>query len=148
MRKVALAVLLALAYTSPLHAGAPDAPITVAEVSTQRAAGAEIDAREFRALVDEAVGALDKSKLPRKEAVALSVSLVKMESKVSSGAEVRCTVSATLRDRKRGAIFAMLEGSARGEDAPPRRRALERATLKAALASAIARVPEAMRGAQ
>jgi hypothetical protein len=143
MRKAVLAVLLAVAYPSPLLADTTEAPITVEEV---RASPAEIDAQDFRALVDEAVSALDKSKLPPKAAVALSVALVQLESKVARGAEVRCTVSATLRDRKRGAIFAIVEGSARGEeDTPLRVRALQRATLKAALASAIGRVPDAMR---
>jgi hypothetical protein len=143
MRTVAFALLLLLAQTRPVLAVATDASITVAEVSTPPAV--EVNAQDFRSLVDEAVTALDASKLRRKSPVALSVALVKMESTVAGGAEVRCLVSATLRDRKRGAIFAIVEGSARGEDAVPHVRALRRATLKAALASAIGRVPDAMR---
>jgi len=54
-------------------------------------------------------------------------------------------VSATLRDRRRGTVFAIMEGSARGQDEPRRLPALERAILRAAVGSAVARVPEAMR---
>jgi hypothetical protein len=73
------------------------------------------------------------------------VSVVRLESRTGSPAEVTCLVSATLRDRKRGAVFAVLEGSARGQDETRRLPALERAILRAAVSSAIARVPEAMR---
>ena len=75
----------------------------------------------------------------------LSVSVVRLDARASASAEVTCVVSATLRDRRRGSIFAVVEGSARGQDEPRRMRGLQRATLRAAVTSAIARVPEAMR---
>jgi hypothetical protein len=74
----------------------------------------------------------------------LSVSLVRLDAHADP-LEVTCVVSATLRDRQRGAVFAVLQGSARGKDEPRHRRSLERAILRAAVGSAISRVPEAMR---
>ena len=145
MRKFACAGMLALLWSatpSRLNAGAVEVPIVVLDVSTR---STDVDAQAFRSIVDDAVGALDKSKLSRKAGVGLSVALVRMESRVAGGAEVRCTVSAVLRDRKKGTMFAAVEGSATGQDAPPRVRALEQETLRAAVGSAIARVPEAMR---
>jgi hypothetical protein len=75
----------------------------------------------------------------------LSVSVVRLESHVASPADVTCVVSATLRDRRGGSVFAVMEGSARGQDEPGRVLALERNTLRAAVRSAVARVPEAMK---
>ena len=136
---VAAAVLVALDGRA---AGEP--PIGVGEV-TASASSRDVDVGALRAMVTEAVETLDTSTLPRGSSAVLSVSVLRLDSRVTAPAEVTCVVSATLRDRRRGSVFAVVEGSARGQDEPRRMHALERAILRAAVGSAIARVPEAMR---
>jgi hypothetical protein len=121
-----------------------DPAVALGEVSAEAANRDDVDVRALRAMAAEALQNLDDARLPRGAHAVLSVSLVRLSSSSSASAEVACVVSATLRDRKRGAVFAVLEGSARGKDEPRRLRTLERATLRAALESAVARVPEAM----
>lgn len=111
----------------------------------QAADGADIDPTALRTMVSQAVRTLDGSKLPRGSHAVLSVSLVRMNKHVDHSAAVTCAVSATLRERSGGTLFAVLEGTASGEDEPRRLRALEQATARAAVVSAVARVPEAMR---
>jgi hypothetical protein len=124
---------------------AGESPVEVGEVTTQAADGADIDPASLRTMVSQAVRALDGSQLPRGARAVLSVSLVRMNTHVGQAAAVTCSVSATLRDRSGGSLFAVLEGTASGEDDPRRVRALERATARAAVGSAVARVPDAMR---
>ncbi len=137
--RFAVALVVALLAVDARAAGEP--PIGIGEVTAQR----DGDAVALRTMVTEAVGALDASALPPGSAAVLSVSVVRLESRAGSPAEVTCLVSATLRDRRRGAVFAVVEGSARGQDETRRLPSLERAILRAAVTSAIARVPEAMR---
>jgi hypothetical protein len=136
------ALLLATLALAASDARAAEPAIGIGEVSVAGAPeSSEVDDATLRAMVEEAVGAIDSSRLPRGRGAVLSVSLVRLESRSE---QVSCLVSATLRDR-RGAVFAVLEGSARGQDEPQRRRSLQRAILRAAVTSALARVPEAMR---
>ena len=138
------AVLLGSLAAGASDAGAAEPALGIGEVSVAATpATGEVDDATLRAIVEEAVGAIDASRLPRGRAVVLSVSLVRLESRAEP-LEVSCLVSATLRDR-RGAVFAVLQGSARGQDQPHRRLSLQRAIVRAAVTSALARVPEAMR---
>ena len=144
MGKIVLPALLsALVVLASPDARPAQPAIGIGEVSIVQPT-AEIDDGTLRAMVEDAVGSLDGAALPRGRAAVLSVSLVRLDSHADP-LEVTCVVSATLRDRRRGAVFAVLQGSARGQDEPRRRRALERAILRAAVGSAISRVPEAMR---
>lgn len=134
------------------QADAGESPVEVGEVTVAALAGqaqaagdAEVDPASLRTMVSQAVRTLDGSKLPRSARAVLSVSLVKMNARVGQSAAVTCAVSAALRERTSGNVFAVLEGTASGEDEPRRLHALERATARAAVASAVARVPEAMR---
>lgn len=140
--RLAVVAAAALVVFDARAAGEP--PIGVGEV-TASASSRDVDMGALRAMVTEAVETLDASTLPRGSSAVLGVSVVRLESRVASPAEVTCVVSATLRDRRRGAVFAVVEGSARGQDEPRRVRSLERAVLRAAVGSAISRVPEAMR---
>jgi hypothetical protein len=142
--RIRFAVVLAVALVAADARATGEPPIGVGEVSAE-ASSRDVDMGVLRAMVTEAVGTLDASTLPRGSAAVLSVSVVRLESHVASPSEVTCLVSATLRDRKRGTVFAVVEGSARGQDEARRLPALERAILRAAVGSAIARVPEAMR---
>jgi hypothetical protein len=147
MRKLAsiLSGLAVLALAPTQGASAADPPIALGEVTAQASQRDDVDLDAVRAIAADAVNGLQDMHLPRGAHAVLSVSVVRLESRASESAEVSCVVSATLRDRARGSVFAILEGSARGQDEPRRMRVLERATLGAALRSAIARVPEAMR---
>lgn len=130
-----------------LVAGVSDAgepPIGVGEVTTA-ASASDVDVATLRSMVEEAVASLDAATMPKRNAAVLSVSLVRLDERVASQAEVTCVVSATLRDRTHGSIFALLEASARGQDDPRRVRALEKATMRAAVSGAVARAGEAMR---
>ncbi len=134
------------------QANAGESPVEVGEVTVaalagqpQAADGADIDPSSLRTMVSQAVGTLDGSKLPHGARAVLSVSLTRMNARIGHSAAVTCAVSATLRERASGNVFAVLEGTASGEDDPRRLRVLERATVRAAVGSAIARVPEAMR---
>lgn len=90
------------------------------------------------------LGGVDlKRAAPRQ--VILSASLVRMDSVTTAGkVTVTCVVTALLFDVKRGTMFAALEGRARAENASVAP-SLERAAMEAAVHSALARVPEAMK---
>jgi hypothetical protein len=144
--RAAIVLVAALGLTPSLvsrDAVAAEPSIGVGEVTANAGSG-DVDVGAVRSMVEDAVGTLDPARLPRGAHAVLSVSVVRLDSRESSPAEVTCLVSATLRDRARGVVFAVVEGSARGQDEPRRIRMLRSATLRAAVTSAIARVPEAM----
>jgi hypothetical protein len=144
MLKIALPALVMTLIVLASPDALPAQPaIGIGEVSIVEPSG-EIDDSTLRAIVVDAVGSLEAVTVPRGRAAVVSVSLVRLDAH-SDPLEVTCVVSATLRDRQRGAIFAILQGSARGQDEPRQRRSLERAILRAAVGSAISRVPDAMR---
>ncbi len=130
---------------SPDGARADEPAVVLGEVTAQVAKRDDVDLDALHAAAADAVKSLEEAHLPKGTHVVLSVSVVRLESHASDAAEVSCVVSATLRDRARGTVFAVIEGTARGQDAPKRLRALEQAILHAALRSAVARVPEAVR---
>jgi predicted RecA/RadA family phage recombinase len=148
-------ICLAALVAPPARAGTGEVPVDVGEVSAV-AVSPEVDEGALRSMVVDAVGAIDATTIPKGAHAVLSVSVVRLDARGSSpaqpgqptqpaqSAQVTCVVSATLRDAKRGSVFAVLEGSAHGEDAPARLGGLRRRTMRAAVASAIARVPEAM----
>jgi hypothetical protein len=119
--------------------------VVLGEVTAQAAKRDDVDLDALRAAAADAVKSLDEAHLPKGTHVVLSVSVVRLESHAADSAEVSCVVSATLRDRARGTVFAVIEGTARGQDASKRLRTLEQAILHAALRSAVAKVPEAVR---
>jgi hypothetical protein len=140
-----VSVLAMLAWASTEGARADEPAVVLGEVTAQAAKRDDVDLGALRAAAEDAVKSLDEAHLPKGTHVVLSVSVVRLESRASDAAEVTCVVSATLRDRARGSVFAVVEGTARGQDAPKRLRELERAILHAALRSAVARVPEAVK---
>lgn len=140
-----LSALALFALASPDGARAGDPVVELGEVTAQASKRDDVDLDALRAAVADAVKSLDGATLPRGAHAVLSVSVVRLESRASDAAEVSCVVSATLRDRARGSVFAILEGSARGQGEKKGMRGLERAILHAAVRSAVARVPEAMR---
>jgi hypothetical protein len=139
-----IAIAVALLFGSTHEGRAGDAPVTLGEVTVQASSRTDVDADALRSMAADALESIDGAKLPAGTRSVLSLSLVRLESRASTPAEVSCQVSATLRDRKGGTLLAILDGSARGQDEPRRLPALERATMRAAVGSAVARVPEAI----
>lgn len=76
----------------------------------------------------------------------LSASLVYFRTEAKEGTlTTSCVVSAIVRDRRGGALRAILRGRARAEDSPERASIAERSVMKVAVASALRRVGEAVR---
>jgi hypothetical protein len=76
----------------------------------------------------------------------LSLTLVRMETKLGARrAETTAVVSATVRAERGGALFAVLGGRARLQDARGSVQSLEVGALRVAVRGAMARLPEALR---
>jgi hypothetical protein len=135
----------ACAIASPAAEASDPGAVALGEVSTIVQRG-NLDLRALlRSTLEEELRALDLSRVPRSRHAILSVSLVRMDTQTSQEAEsdaavTTCVVSATLRDARRGAIFAILEGKARGAGG-----ASDGAIVRTAVRGAVARIPEAMR---
>jgi hypothetical protein len=135
----------ALALVGPVEqraqASSPEA-VALGEVSTviERR---DVDLRAMlRASTEEELRALDLKSVPLAKRSILSVSLVRMDTAHAAGDTdvTTCIVSATLRNAKGGAIFAILEGRAHADSG-----AGDRAILRTAVRGAVARIPEALR---
>jgi hypothetical protein len=73
----------------------------------------------------------------------LSVSLVKLDSERDRGvASMTCVISATLRSRDGGVLFAVLEGRARAQGGSDH---LQESALRGAVHGAMTRVPDALK---
>lgn len=116
--------------------------VSLGEVSVlPRADGAAAPLLLLRATAETELGALDLTHVKR-DAV-LSVSLVRLDTEQQAGGtSVTCVVSATLRTRAGGTIFAVLEGRARVDSSSD---AAKRLSLRSAVHGAMTRVPEALK---
>ena len=135
------AVYLAAILTSATTALAADPPVVVGEVGT-RVVGDQADLpKELRRALEREIANLVLRQVPRAKRFVLSASVVKLERQEDQRA-VSCTVSVVLREKKSGAIRAILEGRARatieGSEG-------ESAALEAAARASIASLPEALR---
>lgn len=140
MRLLAPVLVIALAT---LPASAAPSPVTVGEVtSSVFREGVDLNA-VLRGVVEQELPGVDVGARARPSILAFS--LVSME-RTTSGAKtsVSCVVSATVRDKRKGALLAVLEGRARAENEESLAELLERATLKSAVRGALARLPEAL----
>ena len=136
LRVTSVAMLSAMfVIVAPAQAGGDAVALGEVSTSIQRQ---DLDLRALlRSSAEEEIRALDLSKVPSAKRSILSLSLVRMD---TAHAETTCVVSATLRDRRQGAIFAILEGRAHADSG-----AGDRAILRTAVRGAVARVPEALR---
>lgn len=144
IRAVFAGAALSLLAAVPRDAGAADAPpeVSLGEVSTSVQRG-DLDLRALvRASFEEELRALDLGHAPHRRRAILSASLVRMDTLPSTDdiPVTTCVISATLRDARRGAVFAVLEGRARAGSPSD-----ARAIVKVAVRGAVARIPEAMR---
>ena len=143
-RSMLFAALAACTFLAPAGVDAHDAPlVAVGEVSTN-VVRSDVNVPEvLRAAVAEELPALDLSRA-RKRPVILSVSLVRMETEqTAGGALTTCVISAALRTKKEGNLFAILEGRANGQ-ASDVSSAQEREVLRGAVHGALARIPEVL----
>jgi hypothetical protein len=145
-RAVALGVLFGgLLLLSSGDAAAADASrsVLLGEVSIADVR-AHVDARDVREIAQSAIGRADwPSDLKRFSIV--SVAVVSLERAQSDqGTSITCLVSATLRDRKTGNVYALVESRARKEQKTVTA-ADERAAVSVALENAISRLPSVVR---
>ena len=141
MRLVALGAVLCFAMLAPAKAAdAESRHLSLGEVAVLPSGAAALTP-ELRADLDAEIRALDL-RGAHKDAI-LSVSLVKLETERARGSSsAECVVSATLRSRSGGVLFAMLEGRARAQGASGH---VPESALRGAVHGALSRVPEALR---
>lgn len=132
------------AAASGTDAGEKPSLIAVGEVSTN-VVRSDVDLPGvLRAALAEELPTLDLSQA-RRRPVILSVSLVQMDTEATSaGASSTCVISATLRNKRGGNLFAVLHGRAQARDVAKERRNAERAALRSAVQGALAHLPEAL----
>ena len=144
MRTLRAALLVSVScLVSSADAG--EKPIVIGEVSSQVERVGVDYASLLRSASEQEVGALDVSHVPHGKRVIVSVALVRMDTfSEPRSIDATCEVSATLRDAKRGSIFAILEGKARARSGGATN-TVERSALQGALHGALARIPDVLR---
>jgi hypothetical protein len=124
---------------------APPIPVAIGEVTSEVTREGIDMPFELRSVVEQELPAVDMGGRPKPSPAILSVSLVRMErTSADKKTSVTCLVTATVRDKRKGAIVAVLEGRARGENEERLTALLERAVMKSAVRGALARLPEAL----
>lgn len=114
--------------------------VSLGEISVPQSVDATMAPRLTAAVQDE-LRQLDLSHARRQAVV--SVSVVRLDSEPrAKGSAFTCVVSATLRNPKTGAVFAIVEGRARAEGESPR--SLESSALRGAVHGAVTRIPDAL----
>ena len=137
MRLVTLGVVLSftmLASTKAADAGSRH--LSLGEIAVLPSGAAEL-APELKADLEAEMRSLDL-RAARKDAI-LSVSLVRLDAERD---HAECVVSATLRSRDGGVLFAMLEGHARAQGGSAH---IPESALRGAVHGALSRVPEALK---
>ncbi len=128
-------VFLALGASVTHDAGAADASIALGEVSGGLLPGTE--AIVVKSAAEGELLRIDPRKLPRARTLVVSIAVA-----ATTEAPASCTVNATVRDRRTGAMLAILEGRARTEGRADD--ATRAAVTRAAVSSAVSRIPEAL----
>ncbi len=150
MRRQLRLVVASLLVTA-LAGAAPPQPVAIGEVTSEVLREGVDMPLAVRSVVEQELPAVDMGGRAARPAI-LSVALVRMERAPSADANasankrtsVACVVTATVRDKRKGAIVAVLEGRARAENEERFVPLLERAVLKSAVRGALARLPEAL----
>ncbi len=141
MRITTLAVVSLFALIAPTKAAdAGSKHLSLGEIAILPVSAANMTPALRRALVAE-MGDLDL-RGSHKDAI-LSVSLVKLDSERDRGvASTTCVISATLRSRDGGVLFAVLEGRARAQGASDH---LSENAVRGAVHGALSRIPDALK---
>ncbi len=145
-RRAWFAIALVACAAVARSTDAAEPPVSLGEVGVNVARQGVDLSRLVRSAVERELARLDYSRAPRGRTFVLSASLVELESHATERAtHARCVVSATLRDARGGAIHAVIEGSARAENDATHRSTAELGAITAAVHSAVASVPDALR---
>jgi hypothetical protein len=128
-----------LSASASIDAKAP--AVTVGRVSAESVKDPAI-ARELKSAVERELETLDLSKA--RASYVLSASLVTLETVTESErVESTAVVSAALAEKRGGSLRAVFRGKAQAIDGKDAARTAELAALKAAVRSALSRLPEA-----
>ncbi len=134
----------ALAIAPSVAAGR--APLALGQVTTRLDRDSDALRSAFRSAVERELSGIDLSKVKPSDRYVLSAALVKMDTRADGErTETTCVVSAMLTRERGGALHAIIRGRARAEDAPSEARSVELSAMRAAVHSALIRVPEALR---
>jgi hypothetical protein len=126
------------------RADAGSSPVALGEVRVVRS-DPTLE-RAFRGLVERELGQVDLSNVKAEDRFVLSANLVQMATRESSGqAETVAVVNATLRKARGGTIHAVIQGRAQATDRPNKVKAVELSAMRAAVRSALGRLPEALK---
>lgn len=126
------------------RADAGSSPVALGEVKVVRS-DPTLE-RAFRGLVEHELGEIDLSGVKAQDRYVLSAALVKMATRESDRqAETVAVVSATLRRARGGSIHAVIQGRAQASDRSGKVRAVELSAMRAAVRSALGRLPEALK---
>ena len=140
-RRTLLALTLVAAAAVALPASGGTCPVRVGTIAATREPALQSCLRD---IVKSELQALD---LPTADgrSYLLDVSLDELDTKrAGERTETTCAVSATLRDARDGALYAILKGRARAGDAAPRAQRATTLALSGAVRNALRRVPEAV----
>lgn len=141
----ASALCVALLAIAPSVA-ARRAPLALGQVTTRLDRDSDALRSAFRSAVEREIADIDLSQVKPSDRYVLSATLVKMDTRADGErAQTTCVVSATLTRERGGALHAIIRGRARAEDAPSEARSVELSAMRAAVHSALVRVPEALR---
>jgi hypothetical protein len=138
-RRAALVLAAVLALLVPALASRPasaaDASIALGAVSGGRLPGT--DASIVKTAAEGELRRIDRTKLPSSRALIVSLAVA-----AATDAPVACTVNATVHDARTGAMLVIVEGRARTEGRADGE--LQAAVVRAAVKSAVSRIPEAL----
>lgn len=135
-RIVACAAILGAVLTSGT-VGAAEPAVSVGEVAPPPAV-LGIDASVVRATATEEIRQIDVSRVPRRRRVVVSFAVTK----AAAEATISCTINATLRDAKTGAIIAIIEVGTQASG--PASTDARKQVASAAVRSAVRRIPRAL----
>jgi hypothetical protein len=130
--------LLAALVSAPAQAADP--PVTVGEVGTRVTRPGVDLASVVRKAFERELRTLNIK--ARRERYVLSASLVRLDGGLTGSARTECMVSAVLREKKSGAIRAMIEGKARADGDTSAETAID--TVEAAVHGAAKALPQAV----
>ena len=144
LRAVSAVSVAALLVTMAPALVARDKPVVIGEVSSQVARRGVDYASLVRSVSEEELRGLDWSRVPHGKRVIASIALVRMDTfEEPRTTDSTCEISATLRDARGGAVFAILEGKARAKTDGAITSEMD--ALHGALHGALARIPEVLR---
>jgi hypothetical protein len=143
MRPLGILVLAMAAFAAPAHAS--DGGVIIGEVSSQVARSGVDYEMLLRSASEQEILSLDLSKVPHGRQVIVSVALVRLETLAERRTtDTTCKISATVRDAKRGSIFAILEGEAHASSRDSASD-VESTAVRGALHGALGHIPELLR---